>query len=79
MAHHRLRLFCDSVGWSQGRLARELACSQAFVSYLLAGKKRPELRIALQIERVTSAWAEGPIAAEEWLAVVGDSEPVEAT
>lgn len=54
-------------GLSQSDAAREIGCSQVFVSELLRGEKLPGLQTAHAIERATADWARGPIRTEEWL------------
>lgn len=65
--------------WSQETLAKRCHCSQAMISQIVLGSKRPGLASAHAIERVTveknaagRRWPKGPIRTEEWL---GDPDP----
>ncbi len=47
--------------------ARLLDCTRAHVSLLQTGQRMPSLRTAVTIERVTTAWPDGPILASSWI------------
>lgn len=66
-ARYRLALWLVTTGLTQEEAGERFGCHQATVSKIVLGHRRPGLRIALAIERVTSKWVEGAIAMKEWL------------
>jgi hypothetical protein len=66
-AHERFAKWLDSQSWNQGEAARRLGCSQAYVHYLRTGMRRPALRLACVIEKLTSGLEGGPIHPCAWL------------
>lgn len=77
-ARERLKAWREAQGLSQGGLADRLACAQSLVSAIERGEKRPGLKIAIAIQRVTSEDpAEAPILATDWMVDPAlDSEPL---
>ena len=66
-ASTRLGDFLRDTGRSQTTFAKELGVSRAMVSFYLGEARRPSLRVAAQIESLTSGWSRGPIRAVEWV------------
>lgn len=64
----RLCAFRQLMGWSEAQLGAEIGVHQASVSKLMTGARRPSLRVAHAIERLTAEHMTRPILAEEWLA-----------
>lgn len=63
----RFARWFESTGKSKVEVARELDCSDAFVGYLVSGKRqRVGLDLAFAIERATEGWEEGQILASDW-------------
>ena len=58
-----LQTYADAFNGKQGDLAETFGISRAYLSLLLAGKKRPSLELAVRIERMTS----GAVPVASWI------------
>ncbi len=67
MVHERFSDWVSSKG-SQEAVAELIGCSQAMVSAISRGTKRPGVELVHAIERATGGWSGGVIRTEEWLA-----------
>ncbi len=80
MEHPAIRLaaFLKAQNLSQTEAAALLGCHHTMVSLVMRRAREPGRRLANTIERVTAAWAEGPILSVHWDAVE-DDEPLDPT
>lgn len=63
--------FAEWVSWlgvSQSEVGRRIQCSQEMVSKLISGNRNAGRDIAINIERESSDWPDGPIYIHEWSA-----------
>lgn len=54
----------------QRAVACLLHCHESHLSHIRHGRRRPNLHLALALERLTASWEHGPIRVAEWDAPV---------
>lgn len=69
-ASKRFSAWLDISRRSRTSVGAELGVHPSFVFHLAAGRKRPGLKVAAAIERMTRGAPDGAINAEDWLATV---------
>lgn len=71
----RFRAWRESTGESQAEVAKRIGVHQTMVGFIERGERRPNVDIAVAIERETKDWSEGPILVTEWVREPVESEP----
>lgn len=64
--------------WRPAETAYRLGCDASYLGRLRKGTRRPGLRIAVAIEKLSASWTEGPIRVQEWHEDAPATEPVAA-
>jgi hypothetical protein len=73
--------FAEWIAWTSWRPAEaayRLGCDASYLGRLRKGTRRPGLRLALAIERLSATWPEGPIRVQEWHDADPATQPADA-